>query len=172
MSDAFVGEIRLVGFTFAPTGWAFCRGQVIPISQNVALFSILGVQYGGNGTTNFALPDLQDKTVMGTDQNGFYPVGMSAGVETVSLQVNQIPSHTHSVLVAPTPGTTSNPAGAAPAIPRVGRVTEPAYGTTGTVPLAPDAFAVTGGGQPHNNMQPSLGLNYIIALQGIFPPRW
>ncbi|UAJ79182.1 phage tail protein [Leifsonia sp. ZF2019] len=172
MSDAFVGEIRLVGFTFAPTGWAFCRGQLIPISQNAALFSILGTQYGGDGKSTFALPDLQGKTVMGTDQNGSFPVGTTAGTEAVSLLITQIPSHTHGVLVAPTPGTTSNPTSASPAIPRVGRVTEAAYGTTGTIPLAPTAFAVTGGGQPHNNMQPSLGMNYIIALQGIFPPRW
>lgn len=171
MSDAFVGEIRLVGFTFAPTGWAFCRGQLLPISQNTALFSLLGTNYGGDGISNFGLPDLQDKTVLGTDQNGAYPVGTSAGIPAVSLLVNQIPSHTHGVLVSPTPGTTSNPNGASLAVPRIGRVTEAAYGTTGTVPLAPAAFAASGGGQPHNNMQPSLGLNYIIAMQGIFPQR-
>ncbi|GAA0434486.1 phage tail protein [Leifsonia naganoensis] len=172
MSNPFVGEIRLVGFNFAPAGWAFCQGQLLSIAQNTALFSVLGTYYGGDGRSTFALPDLQDATVMGTDQSGVFPyVGESGGAASVTLTQTQIPSHTHGVLASPTPGTTSDPNNASFAIPRVGRVTEAAYGTAGSVPLAPNAFAVTGGNQPHNNMQPSLALNYIIALQGVYPPR-
>lgn len=172
MSNPFVGEIRLVGFTFAPTGWAFCQGQILPLQQNVALFSLLGTSYGGDGIRTFGLPNLQGAVAMGTDDSGQYPsVGMTGGAAAVTLLQSQIPSHTHGVLASPTPGTTSDPTNASFAIPRVGRVTEAAYGTSASVPLAPDAFGVTGGGQPHNNVQPSLALNYIIALQGVFPPR-
>jgi len=172
MSNPFVGEIRLVGFTFAPTGWAFCQGQLLSISQNTALFSLLGTWYGGDGRSTFALPNLQDATAMGTDQSGQFPyVGESGGAASVALTQSQIPAHTHGVLATPTPGTTSDPTNASFAIPRVGRVTEAAYGAPASVPLAPNAFGVTGDGQPHNNIQPSLALNYIIALQGVFPPR-
>lgn len=172
MSDPFVGEIRLVGFNFAPTGWAFCQGQILSISQNTPLFALLGTSYGGDGRTTFALPNLQDATAMGTDQSGAFPyVGMPGGAAVVTLTTNELPSHTHGVLTSPTPGTTSDPSNASFAIPRVGRVAEAAYGASASVPLAPNAFAATGGGQPHNNIQPSLALNYIIALQGVFPPR-
>lgn len=170
MTDPFVGEIRLVGFNFAPTGWAFCQGQVMPISQNTALFSLLGTQYGGDGKTTFALPDLQDATALGTD-GGWYSPGSTGGVASVSLLQSEIPSHTHGVQAATSAGTTGDPTNAAFAVPRIGRVTQAAYGSAATVPLAPDAFAVSGGGQPHNNLQPSLALTYIIALQGVFPQR-
>lgn len=171
MSDAFVGEIRAVAFNFPPTGWAFCRGQLLPISQNVALFSLLGTNYGGDGKSTFALPDLQGAAPMGLDQEQFAWPGISGGSAAVTLLQTEIPSHAHGVQVASSAGTTANPANAAFAIPRSGRLTEPAYGTGPTIPLAPGAFGVAGGSQAHNNMQPYLAVNYIICLQGIFPPR-
>lgn len=171
MSDAFVGEIRAVAFNFPPSGWAFCQGQLLPISQNTALFALLGTYYGGDGKSSFALPDLRGTAPMGVDQQDFYSPGITGGASTVTLLQTEIPSHTHSLQVAASPGTTANPAGAAFAVPRTGRLTEPAYGSGPTIPLAPDAIGITGGTQPHNNMQPFLAVNYIICLQGIFPPR-
>jgi microcystin-dependent protein len=171
MTDPFVGEIRAVGFNFAPNGWAFCQGQLLPIMQNTALFSLLGTNYGGDGKSTFALPNLQGVAPMGTDQDYYSNPGITGGSAAVTLLQSEMPQHTHSAQVAASTGTTSNPAGAALAIPRSGRLTEPAYGTGPTISLAPDAFGVTGGSQPHNNMQPFLVVNYIIALQGVFPPR-
>ncbi|WP_085368202.1 phage tail protein [Leifsonia sp. NCR5] len=179
MSDQFVGEIRLVAFAFAPQGWAFCLGQLLPLSQNTALFSLLGTTYGGDGRSTFALPNLQGRTALGWTPNGprgvlsAYDLGQSGGEPAVSLDQSTIPSHTHNVLAVNAPGTTGvvSP-NASLAIPRYGRVTERAYSTgQATVPLAADAFAVAGSSQPHNNLQPYLSLNYIIALQGVFPPR-
>ncbi|GAA4139955.1 phage tail protein [Leifsonia shinshuensis] len=177
MSDQFVGEIRLVAFTFAPTGWAFCAGQLLPISQNVALFSLLGTTYGGNGTSNFALPNLQGNTPLGFGQSNYgedYAEGEQGGVAQLALLQSELPAHTHGVLAVPAPGTTGSPSGAAFAEPRVGRLTEAAYGSPtapGPVPLNPGAFAAAGGSQPHNNLQPSVALNYVIALQGVYPAR-
>ncbi len=174
MTDQFLGEIRLVPFTSAPRGWALCQGQLLPLSQNVALFSLLGTVYGGDGKSTFALPNLQGATPLAPGQGpglSDIEIGESGGVASVSLLESQIPSHSHSVLASATPGTTGDPTGASLAIPRYGRVTEPGYGTAATVPLAPDAFAVAGGSQPHNNMQPYLVLNYVIALSGVFPQR-
>lgn len=179
MSDQFVGEIRLAAFAFAPQGWAFCQGQLLPISQNTALFSVLGTNYGGDGRATFALPNLQGRIPIGWTPDGprgglsSYDLGQSGGEQAVSLDQSTIPSHTHNVLAVNAPGTTGVvSANASLAIPRYGRVTEQAYSTgQATVPLAPGAFAAAGGGQPHNNLQPYLALNYIIAMQGVFPPR-
>lgn len=171
MSDAFVGEIRAVAFTFAPAGWAFCQGQLLPIAQNTALFSILGTNYGGDGKSNFALPDLRGIAPMGVDGQEFAWPGITGGTAAVALIQSEMPSHTHGVQVAASPGTTSSPTNAAFAVPRSGRLTEPAYGVGPSVALAPNAFGVTGGSVPHNNMQPYLAVNYIICMQGTFPPR-
>jgi microcystin-dependent protein len=170
MSSPFVAEIRLVPFNFAPTGWAFCNGQILPLSQNTALFSLLGTTYGGDGKSTFALPNLQGVTVLGAD-NDQYWLGQQGGSETVSLLSSEIPFHTHQLQVSSATGSTNSPSGTTFARPRVGRTPENAYGTTPSVPLAGDAIAPAGGSAPHNNMQPYLVLNYIIALQGVFPPR-
>lgn len=170
MSDPFLAEIRLVPFNFAPTGWAFCAGQILPLSQNTALFSLLGTTYGGDGKSTFALPNLQGFTVLGADPDQF-PLGQQGGVDSVGLLAGEMPFHTHQLQVAAANGSTTDPAGASFAKPRVGRTPENGYGTSPTVPLAADAIAPVGGSVPHNNMQPYLVLNYIIALQGVFPPR-
>lgn len=170
MTDPFLAEIRLVPFNFAPKGWAFCFGQILPISQNVALFSLLGANYGGDGKTTFALPNLQGMTVLGADGAQF-PLGQQGGVEAVALTQSQMPPHNHQLKVSSAAGATTDPTGATFARPRVGRTPENAYGTGPSVALAPDAIAAAGGSLPHNNMQPYLVLNYIIATQGIFPSR-
>ena len=118
MSEPFLAEIRLVPFTFAPTGWAFCDGQLLPLSQNVALFALLGTTYGGNGSTNFALPNLQGRVALGTDARGDYPLGTSAGAESVSLLTSEMPAHTHTVQATAAAGTTGNPTGTSFAMPR------------------------------------------------------
>jgi microcystin-dependent protein len=171
MADPFVGEIRAVAFAFAPSGWAMCLGQLLPISQNTALFALLGTNYGGDGKSTFALPNLQRIAPMGLDQDLYSYPGMTGGSETVTLLPSEIPAHSHLVNVTASAGSTANPSNANFAVPRSGRLTEAAYGTGASVALAPDAFSLTGGSQPHNNMQPYLAVNYIIAMQGVFPPR-
>lgn len=177
MTDQYLGEIRLVPYTFAPTGWAFCAGQLLPIAQNTPLFSLLGTTYGGDGKSTFALPDLQGRVAVGWAGSGAaglseYYQGENGGSTGVTLQPSEMPNHSHNVLAVSGAGTTSVPADASLAIPRVGRVTEAAY-TTGqpTTSLSPTAFGVAGGSASHNNMQPYLTLNYIIAMQGTYPPR-
>ncbi|WP_348789229.1 tail fiber protein [Leifsonia sp. NPDC080035] len=174
MSDPFIAEIRLVPYDYAPRGWAFCDGQLLSIAQNTALYALLGNTYGGDGRSNFALPNLQGRTVLGagTDSTGFpHALGESAGAESVALLSIEMPAHSHTVRVTAAAGTTGAPSGASFAMPRVGRTPEAAYGTTPAVPLHPGTVGQAGSGQPHNNMQPYLVLHYIIALQGIFPPR-
>lgn len=154
---------------FAPRTWAFCNGQLLSIAQNTALFSILGTTYGGNGTTNFALPDLRGRVPVGTSQGPGLTdkqLGEVSGVETVTLISTQIPSHTHSLLAGGSP-TTADPTGATLPVGQ-SRI----YGS-GPVSAAMSAASVgtAGGNQPHTNMQPYLGMNYIICLQGIFPSR-
>src|SRR5258705_413287 len=172
MSDQFVAEIRIVAFNFPPTGWAFCDGQLMPISQNTALFSLLGTTYGGDGKSNFALPDLQGRAPMHPGQGpglSIHDLGESGGVETVALSQAEIPAHNHTVILAAVnaPATTADPENNLPA-----RTAENAYGSRGTsVDMAAGSLASTGGSQAHNNMQPFLTLNFIIALQGVFPPR-
>jgi microcystin-dependent protein len=152
--DPFLGEIRLVPFTFAPRGWAFCAGQLLPINQNQALFALLGTTYGGNGRTTFALPDLRGRVPVGADEaaGSEYPLGSSGGHASVKLNVAQLPSHSHAVRASRGPSTTKNPAAAFPASNSV-------------------MLGKSGGGQAHENRQPYLSLNYIIALHGIFPAR-
>ena len=173
MSNPFVGEIRAFGFTFAPAGWAFCNGQILPISQNTALFSLLGTFYGGNGTSNFALPNLQGSLAVDMGSGpGLTPrdLGETGGASAVTLTVAEIPAHTHSVITSPTSNDAS-PVGAT--FGGAARGHSPAYAAagTGTVNMSAGAVAQTGGGQAHDNMPPYLALNFCIALLGIFPPR-
>lgn len=176
MADPFVAEIRIFPFTFAPTGWAFCDGQIMPISQNTALFSLLGTVYGGDGKSTFALPDLQGSAAMHPGQGpglSLYDLGQIGGSETVTLLVSEIPAHTHAVGRAlADAGNTVSPANAVWAQAGAGRGAAALYrdgSPTGQVNI--QSLNVTGGGLPHNNMQPYLTLNFCIALQGVFPQR-
>ena len=168
MADPFVAEIRIFTGNFAPTGWAFCDGQLLPISQNTALFSLLGTMYGGNGTTNFALPDLRGRHPMGVGQGpglSDRAQGEVVGSETVTLLTSEIPAHTHPVVASSAGATSESPAGASFA---EGDADNYASGAA-SVDMA--STAATGGSSPHNNLQPYLACNFIIALQGVFPPR-
>lgn len=169
--EGYIAEVRLFAGNFAPRNWAFCQGQILSISQNTALFSLLGTTYGGNGQTTFALPDLRGRVPVGTEQGpGLSPVrlGEKAGAQEVTLNVAQMPAHTHTVQSnAATNGaaTTSRPNGKVPAAG--GAYADSSDGSA----LQGDVLNQAGGSQPHNNMQPYLGLNYIICLYGIFPSR-
>jgi microcystin-dependent protein len=173
MADQFLGEIRVVGFNFAPLGWALCNGQVLPISQNTALFSLLGTYYGGNGTSTFALPNLQGNAPMHQGNGaGLTPrvIGEVGGETSVTLLTQQMPAHTHAAMNA----STSNAAAPTNAVfGGGGRGKEPAYApmSGSTALMNAPAIGITGSSQPHNNMSPYLTLNFIIALQGIYPPR-
>lgn len=171
MSDPFVAEIRMFGFNFAPSGWAMCNGALIPISQNTALFSLLGTTYGGDGRTTFSLPNLQSTFAIGPGQGpglSQRELGETGGSANVTLLESEIPSHTHP-LRATLSATTGNPTGATLAPTANGAS---AYRIPGaTAAMAPSALLSAGGSQPHENRQPYLGLNFCIALQGVFPPR-
>lgn len=175
MTDQFIAEIRMFAGNFAPQGWALCNGQIMPIAQNTALFSLLGTTYGGNGTTTFALPDLRGRAPMQQGQGSglsLRDLGELGGQESVTLLTTEIPSHAHPVTATTAQGTTGSPSDARWATTRVGRQAVNAYSTA-----APDldmsalASGSSGGSQPHNNMPPYAVINYIIALEGIFPPR-
>jgi microcystin-dependent protein len=175
MTDQYVGEIRAVTFNFAPTGWALCNGQLLPINQNTALFSLLGTYYGGDGRVTFALPDLRDRTPMhwgdGPGLTSSF-VGEWGGAASVALGPNEMPQHQHPFAVADTSGDTNSPAAAGYGVARYGRVADRQYAPAGApVTMHPLALGVAGQGFPHNNMPPFLALNFIIALQGSFPPR-
>lgn len=167
----FVGEVRIFGGNFAPTGWFFCDGQLLPIASYTALFSLLGTNFGGNGTTTFGLPDLRGRTPIGPGQGPGLTsrvVGQALGVESHALTTAETPAHTHALRAASSNGTSDRPAGnvmarSAAAIPH--------YGATADTDLAPAAVGASGGSQPHNNMQPYQTLTYIIAHQGVYPPR-
>lgn len=169
MADPFVAEIRIFPFTFAPKGWAFCDGQIMPISQNTALFSLLGTTYGGDGKSTFALPDLQGSVPMHPGQGqglSLRDLGEMSGVETVTLLVSEMPAHAHQMraigAIADQPDPTNK---------IWGRTTANPYVNSQNGQMSPFALAMTGGSLPHNNMQPYLTLNFCIALQGVFPPR-
>lgn len=172
MSDQFVAEIRIFPFNFPPTGWAFCNGQLMPLSQNTALFALLGTTYGGDGKSTFALPDMQGNAPMQPGQGqglSLRDLGEMSGVESITLLVSEIPFHTHSMLAASDPGDNTVPG---PAISLAGSIGGSIYSTTNDGQmLAFQALPPAGGGLPHNNMQPYLTLNFCIALQGIFPQR-
>jgi microcystin-dependent protein len=173
MSNPFVAEIRIFAGSFAPTAWALCDGQVLPISQNTALFSLLGTTYGGNGTTNFALPNMQGCAPMQAGQGpGLTPrnLGETAGEQNVTLLQSEMPAHSHSAqCVASQTSATSSPANSLWCGMQRGFGT--AYAATNAVAMNPLGTSVVGGSLPHNNMPPYLGVTFIIALQGIFPAR-
>lgn len=171
MAEPYVGEIKMVGFNFAPRGYATCDGQILPISQNTALFSILGTQYGGNGTSNFALPNFQGSAPMFWGQGpGLTPrvIGETSGTQTVTLLSTEMPIHNHGVSGSGTSGALNSPANATFASAGRGK---PAFYTTFTTPVAMQPVFPAGGNQPHENMQPYLTVLFIIAMQGAFPPR-
>jgi microcystin-dependent protein len=165
VSEPFIGSVILFAGNFAPRGWAFCDGQLLSISQNTALFSILGTTYGGNGQTTFALPDLRGRAPVGPRQGpglANHDLGEVGGVENVTLNVGQMPAHNHSLPASGAEQETNNPTNAVPAKGGV-------FGTTANTNMAP--MSVAGASQPHENRPPYLGLNYIIALEGIYPSR-
>ena len=174
MADPFVAEIRIVPFNFAPKGWAWCDGQLLPLSQNTALFSLLGTTYGGNGKSNFALPDLQGRAPMHPGQGpglSLHDLGETGGSETVTLLESEIPSHAHTMMAStalanaqlPTPNTS------------LARSSQGAAYQSNTaanlVAMSPFTLAPAGGDAPHNNLMPYLTFYFCIALQGVFPPR-
>ena len=173
MADPFVAEIRIFPFNFPPKGWAFCNGQLMPISQNTALFSLLGTTYGGDGKSNFALPDLEGSAPLQAGQGpglSLYDLGQAGGLETVTLLGNEMPAHSHAVMATTSPGTLTTPS---PAVGFARSQGGSAYvpGSPPLVALSDQAIVPTGGNAPHNNLQPYLTLNFCIALQGVFPPR-
>ncbi|MGB9365250.1 MAG: tail fiber protein [Xanthobacteraceae bacterium] len=181
MSSPFVGEITIFAFNFAPTGWAQCRGQLLPISQNTALFSLLGTMYGGNGQSNFALPDFQDSVPNSSGQSTTgtqYFQGQTGGSPFVTLLQTEIPAHQHFFSANTTTGTTAaapnNQLGVGTVGNKQNSFNANIYSTTvasATTAMSPLALSVTGQSLPHNNMQPYLTLNFCIAMQGVFPPR-
>lgn len=173
MADPFVAEIRIFPFNFAPKGWAWCDGQLLPLSQNTALFSLLGTTYGGNGKSNFALPDLQGRAPMHPGQGpglSLHDLGESAGSETVTLLESEIPSHSHSLRASTDDGDLKAPNSTRSLARSIGGF---AYQTSpaSLQPMAAQALPPSGGDAPHNNMQPYLTFYFNIALQGVFPPR-
>jgi len=167
LAEAFLGQIKIVAFDFAPVGWALANGQLLPINQNAALFSLLGTTFGGNGQTTFALPNLQGRSAMHVDTS--FALGQSAGTESHTLTTAEMPPHVHGLPAqsgAAAPGrgpATGNSFASSPIKP---------YRSGGVpVPLAPGSVTAAGGSQPHGNLQPYLTLNFIIALQGFFPSQ-
>jgi len=173
MSDQFVAEIRIFGFTFPPTGWAYCNGQLLPISQNTALFSLLGTYYGGDGRSTFALPNMQGNVAICYGQSpglSLYEIGETGGSQTATLLSTNVPAHSHTFQASSRPATSSSPSGNALAktsddAPIYAPFSE-AHGQ-----LNPAFLSSVGGSQPHNNLMPYLAMYWIIALQGVFPPR-
>lgn len=172
MADPFVAEIRIFPFNFAPNGWAFCDGQVLPLSQNTALFSLLGTTYGGDGKSNFALPNLQGRAPMHPGQGpglSLHDLGETGGSDTVALLESEVSAHSHSLRadtldLADTNAVSPN---ASFALSAGGTL----YQNTPNANASPEALAPAGGDLPHNNLMPYLTLNFCIALQGVYPPR-
>ena len=164
MAEPFLSEIRIMSFTFAPKGWAMCNGQLLPINQNQALFSLLGTTYGGDGRVNFALPNLQGQVPMHMSQG--HTLGERAGVQNVTITLTEMPTHIHSLNALDANGTLGDPTGNLLAQFNDG------YGAPNQLTsFSPETVTNTGGSQPHTNMQPFLTLNFCIALQGIFPSQ-
>lgn len=179
MSEPFLGEIRMVGWNFAANGWALCNGQLLSISQNAALFSLLGTYYGGDGIQTFALPNLQSRVPIhqGTGLGlSPYVIGQASGSENITLLSTQMPQHNHLVNISNQPGTVADPTNAVLAQGNSGSgrnavAVSDYVSTAATATLAPTTISTTGGNQPHSNIQPYLCVNFIIALTGIFPSR-
>jgi microcystin-dependent protein len=173
MSEPFIGQITLFAGNFAPRGWAFCQGQILAIAQNTALFSILGTTYGGNGTTTFALPDLRGRVAIQQGQGPGLPpyqLGQVGGEPTVTLTTNQMPMHNHTLNVDPNSGDQITPQGHVLAAEASGAAAVYSAAQPAAA-MNPAAIGMAGGNQPHDNMQPYLALNYIIATAGVFPSR-
>lgn len=171
MAEPFLGEIRLFGFNFAPSGWATCDGQIMQIAQNQALYALLGTTYGGNGTTTFNLPDFRGRTLL--HASATYGEGKAGGAETVALAAtSELPGHSHTLMACSGPGGVNTPLGNVPAA--VSDQTKFAYATAKATPpvnLAAGTLSPTGGSAGHNNVQPSLTVNFCIALMGLWPSR-
>lgn len=165
MSEPFLAEIRMVGFNFAPRGWAFCDGQILPINQNQSLYSLLGTTYGGDGRTSFALPDLRGRTPIHKDSE--HPLGQKDGAETITLTSAQIPSHSHALNASRTAGDSRSSANNVLASSALYRP----YDAGRSVSIRSGSITNTGGNQAHNNMQPYSTIGFTIALQGLFPSR-
>ena len=172
--DAFIGEIRAVGFNYVPEGWASCNGQLLAINQYSALYSLLGTAFGGDGRNTFGLPNLQGSAPLGYGQGPGLSAryqGQIGGEQSVTLLTQQIPSHTHAAQAA-TAGGSVSPAGAVWGEALLGKTPLNIYAPgPGAVPMSPQALGLTGGNQPHNNLPPYLCVTFIIALTGLFPPR-
>lgn len=171
--EPFVGQIQMFGFNFAPRGWAFCHGQLLPIAQNQALFSLLGTTYGGDGRTTFALPDLRGRAPMHFDQGpglSDRQLGEAGGAENVTLISNQMPAHNHVLHATSAAGSAREPAGHVLAKETAGQTAVYGDGPVDSS-LRPESIGAAGGSQPHANMPPYLCINFCIALEGIYPPR-
>ena len=164
MADPYVGEIRMFAGNFAPMGWMFCEGQLLPISENDTLFALMGTTYGGDGQETFALPDLRGRLPM--HQGGGFILAETGGAEEVTLTVNQIPSHSHPLIGTTNPADTPNVANG---IPAAGAVSQLYWGDPPDTAASPQAIPPVGGSQPHTNLQPYLCINFIISLFGIYP---
>jgi len=177
MSEPFIGENRMAGFSFAPQGWALCNGQLLSIAQNTALFSLLGTQFGGNGTSNFALPNLQSRVPVHQGQGpglSSYSMGEATGVESITLNTAQIPAHNHLINSCSTNGNSSTSAGkylGSSYLPSTGDQVNTYSSGPNDSTLDASTVSTVGGSQPHSNIQPLLVVNFIIALEGIYPSR-
>lgn len=175
MADPFVAEIRIFPFNFAPKGWAWCNGQLMPISQNTALFSLLGTTYGGDGKSTFALPDMQGNAPMHPGQGSglsLHDLGEMSGSQTVTLLESEIPAHTHSMMASNLPADQGAPNAARSLARSVNAsIYVPGNPAPALVQMEPNTLSPAGGDQPHNNMMPFLTFYFNIALQGVFPPR-
>jgi microcystin-dependent protein len=171
MGEPFVGEIRMFGGNFAPAGWMFCSGQLLPISENETLFNLIGTTYGGDGQETFALPNLESRVPIhaGTGPGGItYQLAETGGVESVTLSVQQIPTHNHPFLCSTSPAASKTPVNQVPALTQAATITT--YGTDAPlVQLNAQGVSTTGGSQPHENLQPYLCISFIISLFGVFP---
>ena len=166
MSEPFLGEVKMISWNYNPKGWAFCNGQLLPINQNQALFSLLGTMYGGDGRTTFALPNLQSRVPIHVGSG--FTQGQAGGEAAHTVTLNEMPAHNHFVIADTADGSATPPAN-----PRLAASTgQPLYGPPANlVTMAPTEVGNAGGSQPHDNTQPYLTVNFIIALQGIFPSR-
>src|SRR5687768_4943666 len=172
MPEPYIGEIRMIAFSFAPAGWMLCQGQTLPISENDALFTLIGTTYGGDGQETFNLPNLASRVPihMGTGPDGVnYQLAEAAGTESVTLTVQQIPSHSHPFTASTANGTATNPGGSVLAA-SVSSV-QPLIVGTGSDPMSGNSVTPQGGSQPHENCQPFLCINFIISLFGVFPTQ-